>query len=93
MKGWCKILELEEYDVLVQRLVTKEDGEHVKITVRFADGQFIKSASLGDGQSAEKLAIELFDQYKKKDAYSFVEELNKLKIDNDQQEEEDDQED
>ena len=78
MKKWCKILELEKYDVLIERLVTKEDGEHVKITVRFPDGQFIKTACMGDGEGAEKMAIELFDTYKEADALRFVEELDKL---------------
>ena len=82
MKSWCKILELEGHDVLVQRLVNKEDGEHVKITVRFQDGQFIKSACLGDGDEAERLSIELYDKYGAKDAQGFVDELDKLMLEN-----------
>jgi len=86
MKGWCKILELEEYDILAQRLVTTDDGEHVQITVRFPDGQFIKTASFGDGSDAEKLAISLLDEYKEKNAQEFVDELNKLRAENDNEE-------
>jgi uncharacterized protein with PIN domain len=78
MKGWCKILRLEKYDVLVQRLVTKEDGENVKITIRMPEGQFIKTASLGDGEEAEKEAIKLYKSYTKVQAQKFLEELEKL---------------
>ena len=82
MKNWCKILKVGKHDVLVQRLVTKEDGEHVKITVRFDDGQFIKSACMGDGDDAEKQAIELFKEYGKESAKLFVKELERLNEDN-----------
>ena len=78
MKNWCKILKLKNYDVLVERVVTKDDGEHVKITVRFPDGQFVKSACMGDGEEAEKQSIELFNTYSKKEATLFIDELDKL---------------
>jgi hypothetical protein len=89
MKGWCKILELDNYDILVQRLATKEDGENVSITVRMPDGQFIKTASLGDGEDAEKKAIELFETYEAKDAKLFIDELDKLITANDTEENKD----
>ena len=78
MKGWCKILKVEGYDMLVERLVTKEDGEHVKVTIRIPDGQFIKTASLGDGPEAEEEAIKLYKNYQKANAQEFIDELNKL---------------
>ena len=67
MKGWCKILKVEGYDMLVERLVTKEDGEHVKVTIR-----------IPDGPEAEEEAIKLYKNYKKANAQEFIDELNKL---------------
>lgn len=78
MKNWCKILEVGEYDILVQRLVTKEDGEHVKITVRMPDGQFVKTASFGDDDGSIKDADDVFLAYEEKQALMFVSELEKL---------------
>ena len=78
MKSWCKIIELDNYEILVQRLVNKEDGEHVQITVRMKDGQFIKTASFGDGDEAEQSAIEVYEAYGEKEAMLFVDELEKL---------------
>jgi hypothetical protein len=74
---------MKGHDVLVQRLVTKEDGENVKITVRMEDGQFIKTASFGDGDVAEKEAVTVYEAYGKTEAESFVSELEKLIIEND----------
>ena len=81
MKKWCKIIRLKSYDVLVQRLVTKEDGEHVKITVRVPDGQFVKTASFGDEVGISDLEADgVYDTYTKKQALLFITELEKLMI-------------
>lgn len=34
MKNWCKIIELENYSVLVQRLSDGENNEHIVISTR-----------------------------------------------------------
>jgi len=74
MKKWCKIFKLKKYDVLLIRMVTDEDGEHVVLILRINNGQFIKTVSFDD--DTEK-AEEFYDKYQKKHAEEFVEEFEK----------------
>lgn len=75
MKNWCKIIKLEDYDVIVLRLSTTEEGEHVELIARFPEGQFIKTASFEDNtEEADKF----YKDYKKKNAQELVDELIKL---------------
>lgn len=76
MKKWCKIIYLDGFDILVQRLVNRTHGEHVSITVRFSEGQYVAINSFGEGDEAEKMSEQFFKNYKKPDAEKFVEAFN-----------------
>lgn len=72
MKNWCKIIEIGEYDILIQRLCNDVDGEHVKITLRVPEGQMMKTLSFGDEEDAESKADKGYKLYGKKEATKFV---------------------
>ena len=76
MKGWTKIVRLEKFDVLVQRLVNESNGEHVQITIRFSEGQYVATVEFGHDEQAEKVAIEFYKNYKKAEAQKFVDAFN-----------------
>ncbi len=69
MKDWCKIIETKTHDVLVQRLSTDEDGEHLSISVKL-EGLLVQfKPSFGDD---EAFANEVFQKYSKEDAEKLV---------------------
>ena len=75
MKKWCKIIRLEEYDILVQRLCNNKDGEHLSITLRVDEGQLITSMCFEDDvEGADKA----YDNYKKADAEKVVVAFEKM---------------
>lgn len=78
MKGWCKIYKFPKYDVLVERLVNKSDGEHVSVKVRFEEGQYVLLARCGEGEVGERLSVELYEKYNKEDALKFLEQFSEL---------------
>jgi hypothetical protein len=73
MKSWCKIIEVGDYDILVQRLCNNAEGEHIKITLRVPEGQMIKTLSFDEeDDDAEEKAIEAYNLYDEKRAEEFV---------------------
>lgn len=74
MKKWCKVFKLRKYDVVLLRMVSDEDGEHVVLILRIKNGQFVKTASFGDDA---KEADSFFDKYEKEHAKDFVKEFEK----------------
>lgn len=69
MKNWCKIIETETHDVLVQRLSTDEDGEHIQISIRLDGVLATFKPSFGED---EAIADEAFLKYSKEDAEKIV---------------------
>ena len=77
MKKWCKIIKLEEYDILVQRLCNNKDGEHLSVTLRVNEGQLITSMCFEDDvEGADKA----YANYKKADAQKVVDAFEKMYI-------------
>ena len=75
MKKWYKVFKLKKYDVLLLRMCNEEDGEHIQLIIRVANGQFIKTASFSEDSEG---ADDFFDKYEKKHAQEFVVEFEKL---------------
>ena len=69
MKKWCKIIETEKHDVLIQRMSTDEDGEHLTISVKLEGVLAQFKPSFGDD---EAFADEAFQKYSKEDAETLV---------------------
>lgn len=65
MKNWCKIIELENHDVLLQRLSNNKDDEHIKVTIK-TDG-LTASYNLGYGED-EARADEAYQEIDKEKA-------------------------
>jgi len=72
MERWCKIIKVDSRDILVQRLVSKTDGEHLHITVRVEKGQYNVKLSEGSGPEAKEKIRILFNKYGKKDAEELI---------------------
>ena len=90
MKSWCKIVRVEKYDILVQRLCDNVDGEHIKITIRVPEGQMLKTLSFEDeNENAEEKAIEAYKLYDKKQAKKFVKAFEEMYNANDSSKEKD----
>jgi len=76
MKKWSKVHRLKGFDVLVQRLVNKSDGEHVHVTIRFSEGQYVMKIGYGDEEGSFEEADKAFENYSKEDAQKFVDSFN-----------------
>lgn len=75
MNNWFKKIELENHDVLLERVSTDEDGEAIRMSVRLG-GALVK-ATLGfedDNQGAD----DAFANFQTSDAESFVTEMVKM---------------
>ena len=70
MKGCFKIIELENHDVLVQRLSDYDNGEHIRITVVFEGHNITMKPSYDNDK---KKADEAFENYNEKSAAQIVE--------------------
>jgi len=78
MKNWCKIIEVGQYDILVQRLCNDVDGEHIKVTIRVLEGQMFKTLSFEKEDDAETKADEAYKLYDLKQAEAFVEAFEEM---------------
>lgn len=61
MKNWCKILQGETHDILVQRIYDEENGEHCAITVNVQVMQCTLRASFEEDAKAADKFFEEFD--------------------------------
>lgn len=61
MKNWCKIIPLENHDVLVERLSNDEDGEHLSVKMNIDNVIASYTMSFGDD---EQKADSAFDSLK-----------------------------
>lgn len=59
-KKWCKIVELENYDVLAQRLSNDDDGEHIRVSTQASYGHV--SVVISAGEDADE-ADQMFDKF------------------------------
>ena len=75
MKKWCKIIRLDEYDILVQRSCNNSDGEYVSVSLRVDEGQLTTTMSFEDDV---KGADKAYADYKKVDAEKVVEAFEKM---------------
>jgi phosphate uptake regulator len=75
MKKWCKIIRLDEYDILVQRSCNNSDGEYVCVTLRVNEGEL--RTTMGFEDDVEE-ADKAYANYKKADAEKVVEAFEKM---------------
>lgn len=75
MRNWAKIIEVGDYDILVQRLCNNDDGEHVSITLKVDEGQLTTTMGFEDDSHE---ANEAFKNFKKEDAIKIVDSFEKL---------------
>ena len=68
-KNWCKIVELEEHDVLVQRRSNDDDGEHIKVSIAM-DGMHLSLKLTGENSDD---ADAMYEKFSKVDAEKIVE--------------------
>lgn len=61
MKGWCKIIEVDGHDFLIERLVDKTNGEHVSIKFRVDAGQLIQLGRFKNVLDSKKAANDYFE--------------------------------
>ena len=91
MKGWHKTFELDEYDVLVQRLSNDDEQEHVVISLRFDGGMFSQIVLFDDVEADADL---FYSKYSKKQAEVFVKTFSKeFALENDNKEQSNKEED
>ncbi len=69
MKNWCKIIQLENNDILIQRLSTDEDGEHIEFKFKI-DG--VTASFKASYEDDVELADETFEKYSKEDAQKML---------------------
>ena len=69
MKNWCKIIELEKYDILIQRLSNDDDGEHIEFKM-ILDG--VTASFKASYEDDSDLADETFKKYSKEDAQKML---------------------
>jgi hypothetical protein len=69
MKNWCKIIEMPEHDVLLQRLSDNENLEHISVSVKI-DGA-LANFKLSYKED-EKLANETFEKFDGNDAQKII---------------------
>jgi hypothetical protein len=71
MKDWCKIIETENHDVVIQKKDTDDDGLHLKVTVQTEE----MSVDL-KLQMDSKIALDLvYDKFDKEQAESILKSL------------------
>lgn len=75
MRNWAKIIEVGDYDILVQRLCNNDDGEHVSITLKVDEGQLTTTMGFEDDSHE---ANEAFKNFKEEDAIKIVDSFEKL---------------
>ena len=69
MKNWCKVIPLEDYDVLVERISNEQDKEAIRVSVRMHGMHLM--AIMGFEEDGEK-ADKAFDKYDEAGAGEFI---------------------
>jgi hypothetical protein len=75
MKDWCKIIETETYDVLVQRK-SDDDTELILITIQTDDAEITQTLGFDNVKKANKVYAEKID---KKYCIDFIEQFKNIK--------------
>jgi uncharacterized lipoprotein YehR (DUF1307 family) len=75
MKGFCKIIELEHYDVVVIRSSDDEHQEHITVQSRFEGASVVITYTYEDD---EKAAINAFGMMNKKECQKFIDGIESM---------------
>jgi len=75
MKDWCKIIPLEEVDVLVERISNEQDKEAIRCSMRVNGMHLV--AVMGFEEDGEK-ADAAYEKYDKAGAEEFLDNILKM---------------
>jgi hypothetical protein len=78
MKNWCKVVPLEEHDVLVERISNEQDKEAIRASIRVDGVHLVAVLGFGEEEEHYHAADKAFEEYGEANATEFRDGMLKM---------------